>query len=319
MDTLTRSQLLADIATLYYKEKKTQAEIARIFGYSRSAVSRFLTESESEGIVDFVIKYPLVRDVLLESKLKQTFNLESAYVINPGQLDYDHNLGLVGRLAANHIQHFLRDNLTIGIGWGKSLFALVSALSFHSLKDTRVVQVIGAVGGKSDQRIDGPDIAALLASKLNSSHFFLPSPAFLESEQAAISLKKMPQLKETLNLAYQADITLLGIGTIEVDPYHSSIYRTGFLAKKDITQIKELGGVCNFCGLVLDSEGNILDIDVNKRCISADIQQIKNKGSKIIGIAAGEKKTKAIEAVLKGKWLDTIITDKNAISPIFFT
>jgi len=317
MDTETRKQLLADIATLYYKEKKTQAEIAQVSGYSRSAISRLLSEAENQGVVEFVIRYPLLRDNYLENQLKKKYKLEAAFVINSGLVDYDHNLELVGRLGASYFQNFLRDDLTIGIGWGSSLYALVSALPFYSLENTRIVQVIGAVGAKSDRRVDGPDIAAFLADKLNATHLYLPSPAFLDSENATLSLKKVPQIQETLEVAYQADITLLGVGTIEVDPYFSSIYRTGFLGEKDINQIKKQGGVCNFCGVILDSQGEILDIDVNKRSMSADIQRIRSGGCKIIGIAAGTKKTKALEAVLSGNWLDVLITDKNAISSIF--
>ncbi len=317
MDIETRSQLLADIATLYYKEKKSQAEIAQVSGYSRSAISRLLSEAEQQGVVEFVIKYPLLRDNALERLLKDNYQLDAAFVVNAGLIDYDHNLELVGRLGANYVQNFLKDDLTIGIGWGSSLYALISALPYYALEDTRVVQVIGAVGAKSDRRVDGPDLAAFLANKLNSSHYYLPSPAFLDSEKAAISLKKVPQINETLNMAYQSDIALLGIGTIEVDPYYSSIYRTGFLDEDDINQIKDQGGVCNFCGVVLDSEGEVLDIDVNKRCMSAEIKKIKANGCRIIGIAAGAKKTKAIEAILKGNWLNALITDENAISPLF--
>jgi len=317
MDTDTRNQLLADIATLYFKEKRTQAEIAQVSGYSRSAISRLLTEAEQQGVVEFVINHPLLRDNFLETRLKEKYYLEAAFVINSGLVDYDHNLELVGRQGANYFQNLLHDGLTIGIGWGSSLYALVSALPFLALKNSRIVQVIGAVGAKSDRNVDGPEIAALLARKFNAPNHYLPSPAFLDSENAANSLKKIPQIQETLDIAYQADIALLGIGTIEVDPYFSSIYRTGFLGEKDIKQIKKLGGVCNFCGVILDANGVVLDIDVNKRSMSADIQRIRANGCKIIGIAAGEKKTRAIEAVLNGNWLDALVTDKNAISPIF--
>jgi deoxyribonucleoside regulator len=317
MDTDIRNQLLADIATLYFKEKKTQEEIAQISGYSRSAISRFLSDAEQQGVVEFIIKYPLLRDNYLENRLKERFVLESAFVINSGLTDHDHNLELVGRQGANYFQKLLHDDLTISIGWGSSLYALVSALPFFPLQNTRVVQVIGAVGAKSDRRVDGPDIASFLANKLSSTHHYLPSPAFLDSENATRLLKKVPQIHETLEIAYQSNIALLGVGTIEVDPYFSSIYRTGFLGEEDINQIQKEGGVCNFCGVILDANGVILDIDINKRSMSADIQKIRSSGCKIVGIAAGAKKTKAIEAVLNGNWLDALITDKNAISPIF--
>ena len=157
MNTDIRRQLLADVASLYYNEKKTQAEIARIYGYSRSAISRMLTEAEELGIIEITIKYPLLRDNGLECRLKQKYSLDASYVINSGLSNYLHNLNMVGRLGATYLQQNLSDGLVIGIGWGSTLFELTNALPYLPLSDIQVVQVIGASGGKSDKRVDGPD------------------------------------------------------------------------------------------------------------------------------------------------------------------
>ena len=316
MDTDIRRQLLADIASLYYNEKKTQAEIARISGYSRSAISRILTEAEELGIVEITIKYPLLRDNVLERKLKQKFSLDAAYVINSGLSDYSHNLNLVGRLGATYLQQNLSDGLVIGIGWGSTLFELVNALPFLPYSDIQVVQVIGAAGGKSDKRIDGSGLAANLASKLNADCQYLYSPLFLDNETACQSLKEQKQIRSILELGHRSDIVFLGMGTVEVDPLFSSIFRSGFLDEEEVVEVITQGGVGNFCGLILDANGKILDIELNKRVMAADPQRLRSNGCKIVGIAAGDRKSHAIEAVLNGDWLDILITDSMAVMPI---
>ncbi len=316
MDTDTRRQLLADIASLYYNEKKTQAEISSLFGYSRSAISRMLTEAEELGIIEITIKYPLQRDNGLEYRLKEKYSLNAAYVINSGLSDYLHNLNLVGRLGATYLQQNLSDGLIIGIGWGSTLFELVNALPFLPYSDIQVVQVIGASGGKSDKRIDGSDLTANLASKLNASCQILYSPLFLDNETACRSMKEQKQIRSTLELGYQSNIVFLGIGTIEVDPLFSSIFRSGFLDEEEVVEIKTQGGVGKFCGLILDANGKVLDIKLNKRVMAVDIQRLRSNGCKIIGIAAGLKKSRAIEAILNGNWLDVLVTDSMAAMPI---
>ena len=316
MDIDTRSQLLAEIASLYFIEKKTQAEIARISGYSRSAISRMLTEAEELGIIEIAIKYPLLREKELERGLQEKFSLGSAFVINSGLTDYFHNISLVGRLGAAYFQKNIVDGMVIGIGWGTSLFELVNALPFLHMSNIQVVQVIGALGGKSDGRVDGPDLAALLASKLNASHKFLHSPLFLDSENACRSMKDQKQIKSTLELGYLSDIVLLGIGTIDADRLYSSIFRSGFVDEQDVESIKAQGGVANFCGVILDENGNILDNDLNKRTMAVDIQRLRMNGCKIFGVAAGSQKSQAIKAVLNGNWLDILITDSSAVLPI---
>ena len=223
---------------------------------------------------------------------------------------------MVGRLGARYLEQNLRDGMVVGIGWGTSLYDLVNSLPEIPLSKVRVVQVIGASGSKGDARIDGPDLAALLASKLNASHQFLHSPLFLDSEEACASLKSQKQIRETLDLANRSDLVLLGIGTIEVDPKFSSIFRSGFLKETEVLQIKNNGGVGNFCGVIIDKEGRIMDLDINHRVMAVDLHALKNNGRKMVGVAAGSGKSQAIKAVLTGGWLDVLITDQSAVNSI---
>lgn len=313
MENSTRRQLLADIATLYFKEKNTQQQIAKKVGYSRSAVSRFLNEAETQGVVEITINYPLLREPDLERRLREKYHIDQAFVVNAGESSDEHILHMLGRLGALYLEQQLRDDMVVGIGWGTSLYELINALPPLPFSNIRVVQVIGASGGKSDARIDGPDLAAFLASKLNASHQFLHSPLLLDSEPAKNSLWAQKQIQDTLNLANQADLVLLGIGTIDVDPRFSSIYRSGFVDEKDIKEIKTKGGTGNFCGLVVGAEGKILNIDINRRVMAVDLSSLKSNGRKIVGVAAGRRKSRAIEAVLDGGWLDVLITDRSAL------
>ena len=316
MDKETRRQLLADIATFYYKEKKTQSQIARAFGYSRSAISRLLDEALQDGIIEITINYPLLRDPVLERRLKEKYHLEAAFVINAGQADYAHTLQMVGRLGALYLEQNLRDGMVVGIGWGTSLYDLVNSLPNLPLSKVRVVQVIGASGSNGDVRIDGPDLAAFLANKLNASHQFLHSPLFLDTEEACKSMKSQKQIRDTLNLANQSDLVLLGIGTIDVDSKFSSIFRSGLLNEDEVLQVKNKGGIGHICGVIIDEKGSVMDIDVNRRVMAVDLHTLRSNGRKMVGVAAGSRKSKAIDAVLSGGWLDVLITDQSAVKSI---
>ena len=122
---------------------------------------------------------------------------------------------------------------------------------------------------------------------------------------------------ETLNLACQSDFVLLGIGTIDVDPKYSSLFRSGFLNEKELVDIKKMGGIGNFCGIILDKNGHVMNIDINHRTMAVDLEKLKNNKRKIIGVVAGNEKSKAVRSVLNGQWLDVLITDQMAVNPIF--
>jgi DNA-binding transcriptional regulator LsrR (DeoR family) len=316
MDSDTRRQLLAEVATLYYQEKKTQSQIGRRLGYSRSAISRLLTEAEHQGIVEITIKYPLSRDSVLERRLKDKYHLEAAFVVNSGEASYETTLQLVGRMGAVYLEQVFKDETVVGIGWGTSISELERYLPHLPLSGVRVVQVIGAVGGQSNPHVDGPGVAANFATKLNADYHILHSPLFLDNDVACNTLKQQKQIAETLEEGVNADIALLGIGTIEVDPLYSSIFRSGFMTEQEVLEVKDRGGVGNFCGMILDKDGKILDHSINYRTMAVDLVRLRENCKMIVGVAAGEKKHKAIESVLNGNWLDVLITDSAAIRPI---
>ena len=316
MEKTAHRQLLAEIASMYYSEKKTQAIIGKEFGYSRSAISRLLLEAEKQGIVKITIDFPIQRDSSLEQRLVSEFGLETAYVIKQRQFDYDQSLRGVGRLGAMYLEQHLHSDMVIGIGWGTSVYEVVNSLPYIPLKDVSVVQVIGAIGSKSDTKIDGPEIASFFASKLDASYQSLHSPLYLNSKKACDSLKSQKQILDTFKLAYKSDMVLLGVGTIDVDSRFSSLFRSGFINEREVNEIKRKGGVCNFCGIILDEKGSIMDIDMNHRSMAVDIKSLKNNKCKVIGIAAGYEKREAIRAILNGGWLDILVTDQNAIFPI---
>jgi DNA-binding transcriptional regulator LsrR (DeoR family) len=125
------------------------------------------------------------------------------------------------------------------------------------------------------------------------------------------------QISDTLNIAYQADFILTGIGTIDADRKYSSLFRSGIISEKEIIEIKKRGGICNFCGRILDENGSFLDIDINHRAMAIDLKKLTNKNRKIVGVAAGKEKTDAVKAALKSGLIDILITDQAVVDPIF--
>jgi len=317
LDDISRNQLLAEVASLYYVEKVTQKKIGTEFGYSRSGVSRLLDEAEQKGIVKISVEYPIQRASNLEKQLINAFHLDEAYVLKHNRLGYDQSLDMVGRLGAIFLEHRLKNGLVIGISWGTSIFSVVSHLPELNLSDTKIVQVVGAIGVISDPKIDGPEIASFFAKKLNASYYSLNSPLFLDSQEACKSFMSQKPIRDTFNLAYQFDFILTGVGTIDTDEKFSGLFRSGNISARDVREIKMRGGVCNFCGLIFDENGKYLDIDINHRAMAIDLNKVTNKKGKVIGVAAGKEKTNAIKAALNGGLIDILITDQAAVDPIF--
>ena len=107
MVSYERLELLATVADLYYIERCSQAEIASRLGYSRSAVSRLLSEAHDRQLIEIRVNHPMQRDSQLEYALRSRFELEAVYVAQRGFLAYDRMLMQLGRLAAGYLDEVL--------------------------------------------------------------------------------------------------------------------------------------------------------------------------------------------------------------------
>ena len=67
--------------------------------------------------------------------------------------------------------------------------------------------------------------------------------------------------------------------------------------------------VASICNFFLNSEGEIVNFIDPSRTIGIETDQLR-RVPRVIAIANGTNKASAIAAALKGRWIDTLITDQ---------
>ena len=308
-----RLTLLASVADLYYLENQSQEKIARKFGYSRSAISRLLTEARHKGVVEIHVNYPVPRNKELERQLRQRFGLATVIVAERGRSDYRQMLRNLGRLGAFHLLEVLSDTATLGVSWGTAIFEVANALPRRYMPDVKVVQMLGSAG-YGDPNVDGSGVGRAIADRLNSHHFALGAPLIARDEVTRNLFLREPNISVFLLLSLYADVALVGIGSVELG--RSSLLRTGYLKEEEILDIKARGAVGHICAQHFNEQGQILDCEINRRVIGVDLQKLVTSGCQIIGVAGGKVKAPAILGALRGKFLDSLVTDSAAAEVI---
>ncbi|MEZ4589636.1 MAG: sugar-binding transcriptional regulator [Chloroflexota bacterium] len=291
----------------------SQAQIAGRFGYSRSAISRLLTEARDEGIVEISIKHPLERLYTLEQKLRSCFNLTDVRVAHRGMLNYQRTLRLVGKLGANYLSEELPDGAVLGISWGTAAHEVAQALQPRSRSGMHVVQMIGSLG-YGDPQIDGSEVVRSIANNLGGQHHALDAPLFVRDSVGREALLAEKRIRATLDMALTANYALVGIGSVL--PERSSLLRAGYLDQKDLNVLCKQGAVGDICVNHYDINGQILDLDIHKRIIGVELNKLTKSPCKIIGVAAGKMKAPAILGALRGGFLDVLITDSTAAEEV---
>ena len=309
---IERQELLATIASLYFEENLTQTGIAKRTGYSRSMVSRLLTEARKQGIVKIVIRHPLARRTDLEEALQSAFGLKEVRVLERGALSYEMMLQRLGKLGARWVEAFVEEPMTVGISWGTGLSALIQALSPQKQIDIQVAQVIGALG-TSDPTIDGFELARKLARKFGGQYEILPAPLVVESEAIQKGLIQDRRVRRVLSRAEQMDLVLVGIGTL--DPKRSSLVRSGFLTMKQLNELETVGAVGDVCAIHFDIHGKIVDTPLTRRVVGIQYETLKRIPARL-GISGGREKALSILGALRAGMVNVLITDDVAASGV---
>lgn len=310
--SLEQHNRLARVAEMYYEEELSQNDIASRLGYSRSMISRLLSEAKTRGVVEIRIHHPVQRRLDLESLLKLTYGLEHVRVLAHNTTLYSEILRRLGILSAGLVDDLVKDDMMVGVSWGVTLAEMINSLRPSPKRGVRVLQLIGSLGASRHEN-DGPEIARRLARAFAGEYEILPAPLVVESRQAQAALLSDRHIRQNMLMARKAHLMVVGMGS--VDSEYSSLLLEGFITKTQMTQLVKRGAVGDICGLHIDSVGNLVESELIHRTIGIDLESLK-KAPIRLGIAGGPAKTAIIHAALQGQIINALVTDETAASAI---
>ncbi|MBI9050304.1 MAG: sugar-binding transcriptional regulator [Anaerolineaceae bacterium] len=301
-----RSELLADVAEMYYEEVKTQAQISGNFGITRSAISRILTEARQKGIVEITIHRKINFNYALEQALKQRFNLRSTHIVSLQHTSRREALmNRIGTAAARVIDGYLLPNQTVGLAWGYTIAATIEQFSAHEIENIKVVQLVGVLGS-SMHTYSGQALVEQLTRKVHGEGTYLYTPFIVKDAETAQALLLDPSTRKAITIGQQCQTALLGVGS--TIPEHCSLYQGGYITLEDLTTLQNAGAVGDVGGHYFDIDGNTANSDFHQRMVGISKSDMKNIPNRI-GIAGGKLKTEAIYGAIVGGYLNILISD----------
>jgi deoxyribonucleoside regulator len=300
-----RDELLVQVATLYYEQDYNQQEIAEHLGLSRSNVSRMLKESRERGLVEIIIRRPVSTVPKLERIFRKRFGLQQTMIVASGGRTYEEVLAGAGVLAARYLEALLRRGDILAISWGRGVSATVDAFMPNPTMQIKVVQMLGSMGNVTST-IDGHEIARRLATKLGGSFQYMHAPLLVDSPTARDMFLEQPVIAQTITLAKQARVALLGIGTTEVQA--SSFLRAGHLNKTEIDELRTQGAVGETAGRHFDVHGAQAGFAINERVVAVTLEDVK-RIPHVLAVACGLPKHLSILGALRGGYIHSLATD----------
>ena len=307
-----QKRLLYRIAQAYYEDELTQAQIAGRFGVSRIKVSRMLTRAREEGVVTIKVVPPEEHHTTLEHELEQKFGLDEAVVAGPGGDEYHAVVESIGRAAASYVARVLEDGAILGLTWGNSILATVSAMALTPLPNCRVVQMLGGLG-ELEAEVHGAELVRRMAERLSCRPRNIHAPGIVASREVRDALIGDPQVADTLALGKRADVALLGIGALGP---HSVLRGEGsVMSDGECQELISLGIVGDIALRFFDGAGRTVPTPYAERTIGVDLAEMKSI-PKRVGVAGGKEKAAAVLAALRAGHVNVLVTDAGTASAL---
>jgi DNA-binding transcriptional regulator LsrR (DeoR family) len=304
--SLYRESLIT-VAKLYYQGNLSQVEIAGMMGLSRPKVSRMLKDARQRKIVQFSVATPSSHYRELERKIEDAFSMKKVIVV-PTEPSHEVTKKQAGRAGAEYLASIVKDGDIIGLTWGSSTGHLIRHIPQLNLSGVQVYQLSAAVPEQSFS-LDGHELTKRLATALNADYHVLNSPFIVNSALLKQLLMEEPQIKNHFERIKQMDVALVGLGSS--DPALSVTYMSGYITLEESHELVRLGCAADICGHRILENGKLANIPLNERVISIELDTLR-KAPNVIAVACGEDKVVSMGAALRGKWVNTLVTDEIA-------
>ena len=302
-------RLVVRVARMYYEWGKKQSEISEQLGLSQATVSRLLNQAKEAGIIRISVSVPPGIFTELEEELVRRYNLRDALVVECSS-DEDERLiqREIGASAAYYLESIIRPNEIVGISsWSASLLALVDAMHPVPRKnDIRVIQILGGVGNPQAET-HAYHLTSRFADLVGGAPVYLPAPGIVGSQGSLQVLLDDPYVQETLKLFDKVTLALVGIGAIE--PSRLLADSGNIFSQAELDTLRRQGAVGDILLRFIDAKGNLVKTPLDSRVVSMQLGQLK-KVDRSLGVAGGRRKHAAIEAAVRGGWVNILVTDQ---------
>lgn len=239
----------------------------------------------------------------LEQALSQMLHVPHVVVVS-GNADADPQvLREVGRAAAHRVHKLLQSGMTLAVTGGRTMSEMARGMQAATPMNVMVVPARGGMGSSVETQASA--VAAEIARRIGGHHRVMHLPDSLEPT-AMHEMMKLPEVRETLELLQRTDLVVHGVGRAD------AMAQRRHLTPEAMEILKKGRAVGEAFGDFFDFSGKTV---LQTSTVSLGLGKV-HKESKMVAVAAGERKAEAIIAATRHEQHDSLITDEAAAQKI---
>ncbi len=295
-------RMMVTASWLHYMQGLTQAKVAEQMRLSRASVNRLVQAAQEAGIVKFRLEVDEALFPELDQKLRDRYDLLDAVVVLSAE-DRDARNLAIAQGAAEWLKPRLKPDMVIGIGTGRTIAHLPSAMAFNQKVPCTFCDIIGTViDSEGSPRFT---VTSRMAEVTGGTAIQVIAPVSVMNSSVRDALLKEPSIAETLGRAEQSDIVIQGVGAVHAS---NGLAEGGYLSPEQLDDLQSSGAIGETMGQFFDREGLPIEGPLDERIISLTIDSLKNIPWRVC-LAGGIEKVHAIDAALRGAIFNLLVTD----------
>lgn len=297
-------RILHKAAWLYYTHGLRQDEVAKQLDISRASVAMYLRRAREMGIVTISTSTELFTDDVLAREMEDALGLDAVWIVPEDRqaLDPETEMPVV---AAAVFQGLIGKGDKVGVAWGRTVYHIADAMPFADLQGVTVIQLCGNLGAPYNYRPD--QCTTEIARRLNAEGINFYAPLVLSTEALCAQLRDEAIIHQQMAMIGECDLVLYSVGGIAPD---SHLVKCGALSAEAIEALGEQGAAGVIAGQVIDRDGAIMDCEHNRRCISADLDTVRQIPKRLMVVQEAEK-FEALKAALRGGFVSHLVVTRS--------
>lgn len=302
--------LMVRAAWLYHVGGLNQAETADRLGLTRARVNRLLAEAREAGHVTITIDDRLAGTLPQEDALAHAFGLEFCHVTpplgyagTPGEMHRRLAFRAVGLAAANVLKRELlrRADLTVGVGWGRTLDAMTRHLSGIDIPSARFISLMGSL--TVNATANPFEVIFDLARRTGAIGMVFPVPFIVDNAADRDVLMGQRVVKNAIEVARSAELAFVSLTELTEE---SLLRRQGMITTADIRRLRAAGAVAGSSGRFYNADGARVADELDDRILSVPLEQLS---ARTVLLVAGVEKAAAATAILRSGAIRGAIID----------
>jgi DNA-binding transcriptional regulator LsrR (DeoR family) len=211
----------------------------------------------------------------------------------------------VAEAAAAELERYLvsQHPVICAMGTGRMLRAMVEQVSPMDCPQHKMVSLVGNIAPDGSASLF--DVVSRIGDRVKAPHYPMPLPVIAPTVHEKTLLLSQKTLRNVIELARQADVTFIGIGTVDET---AALLRDGFVRHDEIRALMRAGAVGEITGWAFDAQGKLIDGLTNDRVLSVPLDQPAQK--KVIGVAMATARLRAVRGAMRGRLINGLITNE---------